>query len=457
MRTVKILGGFTLAMMSVAAILNLRGLPVMASLGKSAIFFYVLAFLVFLIPSALICAELATHYPENGGIYTWTKKAFGDRAGILVIWMEWINNLIAFPATLSTIVLTLSYAGFPMLMQNKLIIFTAILIILWGCVLYNLLGIKASSRLGISGALAGIILPGILIILLAGIAIFHHKILPVQNTSFFPDFNIYHLAVFVSVLSAYSGMQVTAFYAENVKNPRMSYPCGLLGAALIIFILTLLGVSAIFSVVPPDQINLINGVIQAFAVFFAEFNMRWFIPILALLIAFGGISSLGVWLVGLARGLREMLHEQKMYPKLTKISKGDIPAYLILLEGLIATLLASCFLWMPSLKSAFWLLVALTSQFTVLMYIFVFAGAIKLRLVRKQMNPAAFRIPGGNTMLFLLTGVAMIACSIAFIFGLFPLQSSSHAYTLHYVITMVAGDAFILLLPFLLFKKLRTA
>ncbi len=457
MRHIKVIGTFTIAMISVSAILNLRGLPMMAHLGWQAVFFYVLAFLTFLIPSSLICAELATHYPDNGGVYTWSRQAFGDRSGIIVIWMEWINNVIAFPATLSTIVLTLSYMGFPQLMSNKYLVFCMVLCILWLTIFYNILGVKASSRLNVLGALFGTILPGGLIILLGGVAFWHHGFHQVTTAGpFFPGFDVHHLAIFVGVLSAYAGMQVTAFYAKNVTQPRQAYPMGLMIAAMIVFILTVLGVMAIFSVIPAGQINLINGVIQAFSDFFTEFNMPWFVPILAFLIAFGGISSLSAWIVGPARGLREMLVDHKMYPKLTQVNKGDMPHLLLIVEGGVATLLATVFLWMPDLQSAFWLLIDLTSQFTVLVYVFLFASVIKLRSQRGyQKNENAFTIPGGKPVLYGMAGLAMCVSVLAFCFGLFPLQDLSWRATEHYMVMMIVGDMMIIALPFLLFKKLR--
>ncbi len=457
MRNMRVLGGFTIAMISVSAILNLRGLPMMAHLGWQSVFFYIVAFLTFLIPSSLICAELATHYPDNGGVYTWSRQAFGDRSGIIVIWMEWINNVIAFPATLSTIVLTLSYMGFPQLMSNKYLVFGMVLAILWLTIFYNILGVKASSRLNVVGALFGTILPGALIILLGGIAFWHHGLRQMTAAGpFLPGFDVHHLAIFVGVLSAYAGMQVTAFYAKNVKNPRRAYPIGLMIAAIIVFVLTVLGVMAMFSVIPPGQINLINGVIQAFSDFFTEFHMPWFVPILAFLIALGGISSLSAWIVGPARGLREMLVDHKLYPRLTQINAGDMPHRLLLVEGVVATLLASVFLWMPDLQSAFWLLIDLTSQFTVLVYIFLFASVIKLRSQRAYAkNENAFTIPGGKPVLYGMAGLAMLVSVLAFAFGLFPLQELSRQATEHYMLMMIVGDAVIIALPFILFKKLR--
>ena len=86
----RVLGRFSLIMISISAILNLRGLPTMATLGYHALIFYAIAALCFLLPSALVCAELATMLPENGGVYTWVKTAFGPSTGFIAIWMEWL-------------------------------------------------------------------------------------------------------------------------------------------------------------------------------------------------------------------------------------------------------------------------------------------------------------------------------------------------------------------------------
>ena len=117
------IGTFALAMIAISAIVNLRGIPTMASMGLVAVTFYLLAALTFLIPSALVSAELASTFPEAGGIYTWVTKAMGKNMGFLTIWMEWINNVIAIPATLSTLVLTLSFAHLPSLAHNKVVFF----------------------------------------------------------------------------------------------------------------------------------------------------------------------------------------------------------------------------------------------------------------------------------------------------------------------------------------------
>ncbi len=455
----KILGPFAICLISVSAILNLKGLPMMANLGWSALFFYLLAFIVFLIPSSLVCAELATRYPTNGGIYTWSKHAFGERVGVLVIWMEWINNVIGFPTTLSTIVMTLIYVGLPDFSQHKLIFFISMLVFLWLAILYNSFGIKASSRLNIIGALAGTLLPGILIIIIGILFIVNHHGFsePLTVNNFFPNGNINSLAILVSVLSAYAGMQVTAFHAGNVHNPQRSYPRALIIAAVLIFMISSCGVIAIFQLLPKGQVNLLNGVIEGLAQFFQFAHLSWITPILALCIAVGSIASLSAWLIGPARGLREMLKEQQMFPALSRLNKFDMPYGILILQGLIATLLISLFLWMPNFQSAFWLLIALTSQFTVLMYIFLFSSFIYLRAKEQERRPEAFYIPGGLVVASIIGGVAIVASILAFALGLFPPSSLSLSWqqNMHYVMLMVIGDLIILALPFLLFKSLR--
>ncbi|MDP8249194.1 MAG: amino acid permease [Candidatus Tritonobacter lacicola] len=99
------LGVFTLAMMNVAVICTLRGLPMMAEEGFSLIFYYLVTVLVFLIPVSLISAELATGWPPHGpgGVYIWVREAFGERLGFVAIWLQWIQNVIWFPTVLSFI------------------------------------------------------------------------------------------------------------------------------------------------------------------------------------------------------------------------------------------------------------------------------------------------------------------------------------------------------------------
>lgn len=451
----KKLSSFTVAMISVSAILNLRGLPVMASEGMHAIFFYLAGALCFLLPSALVCAELASHYPQDGGIYDWVKRAFGLRVGFVAIWMEWINNVIAFPATLSTILMTIALVFFPNLSQHPLGIFAGILFILWSITFFNFLGIKITSKLNVLGALFGTILPGALILILG---IWHWKsqafaISPWMHQPILPDFKQDSLAILVSVFGAFSGMQITAFYAKDIEHPKRTFPRAIFAATVIILILSIAGVWAIDLVVPPSQVNIVAGVMQSFQTFFNSVNLPLFSPLLALLIALGMIASLSAWISGPARGFRIALENMQAPRVIIKKNRFNTPVALLIMQAIVASLLTCLFLLSHSTQQAFWILIALTSQFTVLMYILVFSSALKLRISRiHKKSSKGFVIPGNKIGIFSVCSIGILACFLAFLLGLNPPASMHWAHPVQYVGLMMFIDLLIILFPFIILR-----
>jgi amino acid transporter len=455
----KVLGPFVLAMISIAAIINLRGLPIMASVGLNSVFFYILAALLFLIPSSLICAELASTFPEAGGIYLWVKKAFGEKTGFFTIWLEWINNVISYPASLSFMSATLAYIFSPVLGQHKLFIFITTLILLWSVTLFSCLGIKASSRLNIFGALLGTLIPGAIIIFLGfyWILSHHHSQIVFSFANIFPDFSkLNNLAFFAGVLSGYSGMQLIAFHAPNVKHPRRDYPKAIFMAVILILLITLFASLAIAIVVPHNQLNLVSGLMEGFENFFSAFHVAWTTPILAFLILFGGISTLSAWLLGPARGMSAAA-KNGLFPKLfAKENKGSSPVNVLIMQAVMASILSLVFLYLPNSDSAFWVLIDLSSQSTLLMYIFVFSAAIRLRYSEAQVT-RPYKIPGGNVGLWIIAGAAIIACIVAIIISFVPPTGIQTGELWRYEGIIIGSNVIYLSVPFVIsyFMKKR--
>ena len=102
------IGTFALTLLITGSIDSIRNLPATALFGSTLIFFFIFAALFFLIPSALISAELAANVSE-GGVYQWAKRAFGEKTGFLVIWLQWINVVVWLPTILSFIAATAAY------------------------------------------------------------------------------------------------------------------------------------------------------------------------------------------------------------------------------------------------------------------------------------------------------------------------------------------------------------
>ena len=116
----RVLKTFQIVMINVIAVDSIRTLPFSAELGFSLVFFYLFAAIFFFIPSGLIAAELGTGWPNTGGIYVWVREAFGKKASLCVIWLNWIYNVVWYPTIMALVAGTFTYFFNPDFAHNKL-------------------------------------------------------------------------------------------------------------------------------------------------------------------------------------------------------------------------------------------------------------------------------------------------------------------------------------------------
>lgn len=265
----KVLSVFSLVMINVIAVDSLRTLPISAKLGLTLVSYYVLAAIAFFIPVSLVAAELATAYPETGGIYVWVREAFGKRAAFITIWLQWIYNVVWYPTILAFIAATLSYLIAPELGNNKYYLLSTVLILFWVFTLLNCFGMKISSIVSTIGATVGTIFPMLFIIILAILWVIKGKPMMVgYSLNWLPDFSsLGNLSLFAAVLFGLLGMEMSAVHAEEVKNPKRDYPKALLYSTLLVISTLSLGSLAIVVVVPNDSLSVVSGLIDAYAVF----------------------------------------------------------------------------------------------------------------------------------------------------------------------------------------------
>src|SRR3989338_8443027 len=158
----KVLGIFALVMINVIAVDSLRSLPFSAVYGLSLISYYVLGSVFFFLPVAFVATELATGWPDKGGIYVWVREAFGDRWGFVVIWLQWVYNIVWYPTILSFMAGAFAYLIDAKLADSKLFMLTTVVIVFWGATIINLFGMRISSWVSTIGALVGTLIPMLL-------------------------------------------------------------------------------------------------------------------------------------------------------------------------------------------------------------------------------------------------------------------------------------------------------
>jgi len=448
---------FTLVMINVIAVDNLRSLTIGAQFGTALVFFYVLAALLFFIPTILVTAELATGWPTIGGVYIWVREAFGPRWGFLTIWLQWIYNVVWYPTIFAFMAGVSAYLIHPELATNKVYMLSFILSAFWLATFINFFGVHISSWLSTIGALVGTILPMVLIAILGITWMYLGKPLQISFTprSFFPNLaNLENLAFFTNILFGLMGMEMSAVHAEDVENPTKNYPRALLIASVIILTTLVLACLAITIVVPLKELSLVSGLIDAFRIFFRAYHMEWFIPIIAGLIILGSLSGASAWIIGPARGLHIACQESGLPYFFQKLNKRNMPVGILLIQGIIVTGLCMLFVVMPTINSGYWVLSNLTAQLALLFYILFFATAIRLRYKYPNIK-RAFKIPGGKIGMWMVSGTGIITCLIAIFIGFIPPTQIAIGTVYTYEAILIVGIVFFCVIPFLLTVNLK--
>lgn len=447
---------FVLAMLITGAIDSVRNLPATALFGSSLIFFFIFSAIVFLIPAALISAELSSTWTERGGIFHWVKLAFGEKTAFLAVWLQWISNLVWFPTILSFIAGTAAYLVDPALGQNKVFLVSVILVTFWAITLLNLRGIHTSATFASVCAVAGMIVPIGLIILLAVIWLFLGKPLQVHftATTLIPSLN--NPANWISltaIMTAFLGMELATVHIRDVNNPQHAFPKALYISVMIILSTMIFGALAIAIVLPANEINLVNGVMQAFTNFFAAYHMSWIIPVIAVMLLLGSLGGIISWVISPAKGLLQAAQYGFMPPFLQKENKNGVAGNLLVVQAILVSVFCMAFFYMPSVNGSYWLLTALSTQLYMLMYVIMFVAGVYLRFKYPE-KARPFKIPGGNMGICLVGLLGLIGCMITLTVGFIPPSGIDVGNVLRYELIFCSG-IFAMTFPVLLFYLYR--
>ncbi len=452
--SLRTLGVFSLVMITVGSVDSIRNLPTTALFGSSLIFFFTLAALCFLLPVALVVAELGSSSEESGGIYVWVKEAFGIQTGFLAVWLQWIENVIWYPTILSFVAGTIGYLISPDLATHKVFLVDVILAAFWIATGINLLGIRSSAFFSGFCTLVGLIVPMTLIILLGAIWVVTSRQVQIDFSldAIFPHFTDSHIWVALTgIMLSFCGMEVATVHAGDVRDPQKSYPAAMLISTLILLVTLMLGSLSIATVLPGNQISLVAGLMQAFHAFFAAYNMEWILSLIALTLVIGGMGSVSNWIIAPTRGLLVASRDGNLPKHCRKENRYGAPSVLLIYQAVIVSLIALVFLLMPTVNGSYWLLTALAAQLYMLMYVILFAAAIRLRYKKRSVS-GKFRIPGGNWGIWLVGTLGIIASLLTFAFGFIPPDNIEVGQLLSYEMLLVGGLVLMCVPPFIMYR-----
>ena len=449
----------TLAIMNITAVVSLRGLATEAIYGLASAFYYLFAAIVFLIPTAMVAAELAAMFSaKQGGVFRWVGEAFGARTGFLAIWLQWIQSTIWYPTVLTFGAVSIAYIGVDpstdaALASNRIFTLVVVLAIYWIATFISLRGIGWVGKVSKIGGIIGTIIPAALLIILAIVylAMGGTNNLNMKE-SFFPDLtNFNNLVLASSIFLFYAGMEMMGIHVMEVDNPKRNYPRAIIIGSLVTVLIFILGTFSLGIIVPAKDISLTQTLLIGFDSYFKFVKLSWMGPIIAIALVFGVLAGVLTWVAGPSKGIFTVGRAGYLPPFFQKTNKQGVQRNILLVQGVIVTILGMLFVVMPSVQSFYQILSQLTVLLYLIMYMLMFASAIRLRYKLPQLE-RPFRLGAkGNGLMWLLAGLGFCGALLAFVLSFIPpSQIAVGSNTVWYAVLIIGAIIFVII-PYIIF------
>ncbi|MBR4046811.1 MAG: amino acid permease [Alistipes sp.] len=450
----------TLAIMNVTAVVSLRGLATEAIYGIQSAFYYLFAAIVFLIPTAMVAAELAAMFSgKQGGVFRWVGEAFGARFGFLAIWLQWIQSTIWYPTVLTFGAVSIAFIGFnpeadAALASNRLFTLVVVLVIYWAATFISLKGISWVGKVSKWGGIIGTIIPAAILIILAVIYLASGGVNNLNmKESFFPDLtNFDNLVLASSIFLFYAGMEMMGIHVMEVDNPKRNYPRAIIIGSLVTVLIFILGTFSLGVIVPAKEISLTQTLLIGFDNYFKYLHISWMGPIIAIALVFGVLAGVLTWVAGPSKGIFTVGRAGYLPPFFQKTNKQGVQRNILLVQGVIVTILGLLFVVMPSVQSFYQILSQLTVLLYLIMYMLMFASAITLRYKLPKLE-RPFRLGAkGNGLMWILGGLGFCGSLLAFVLSFIPPSQISVGSNKVWFLVLIFGAIIFVVIPFIIYS-----
>lgn len=418
----RVMGFADLLMFYIVTGISLRWIATAASAGPSSIAVWLFAWTCFYLPLAVSIVDLTARYPKQGGMYIWSKRAFGDFSGYMTGWTYWTSNLSYYP---SVFYFTASNALFVIgprvanLSNSKGFYICSALGFLTFITILNVLGLERGKWLH-NIASVGMWMP-VLILALMGVYAWWRfgSATSFTPAALVPQLHLKNMLMWATITFAVCGCETGSLMGEEIKDPQRNLPRALLLAGLIVTTCYIGGTVAILLALPSTEVNDLQGIMQA--VIKTSEKLGWFnlIPVTAALIAVGNLGAASGFMaasgrVPFAAGIDRFLppafgrlHPRWRTPHVSLIAQSIVAALMIFL-GQAGT----------SIKGAYDVMVSISIIGVFIPYLYVFASMFRLQDETPPIN--GFRVPGGRPVGKFVACVGFVTTLLTIVFSVIP-------------------------------------
>jgi amino acid transporter len=399
------MGFFDLLLFYVVTGVSLRWIATAAAAGPSSIVIWIGAWLAFYTPLALSVLELSSRYPNEGGLYVWSKRAFGDFSGFMAAWTYWTSNLPYFPAVLyfaASNVLFMRQAQWAHLSSNATFYIVFALVTLGAATLMNVVGLDVGKWLHNLGALAMWV--PVLIVVGMGLYAWRHfgSATTFSLHTMTPSVRLNDI-IFWSVLTfAFGGCETASFMSEEIKDARRTIPRALLAAGLTVSFCYIIGTVAVLLALPSTEVSSLQGLVQAIAKTSERVNLPGVLPLAAFLIALSNVGASGAYLAAVARLPFVAGIDHYLPPAFGKLHpRWGTPWVALVVQAVIGAVFIFLGQAGTSVKGAYDVLVSMGVITYFIPYLYLFASMFKLQ--REPAGPEVIRVPMGKAGAYVLS------------------------------------------------------
>lgn len=422
---------FDIACLAVASFFSLEIVASQASLGPSMIFCMLTIGVLYLICHGLICAELGATYPDQGGIYVWTQKAFGNRWAARTTWWYWVNVVAFIPSVLVSLLIVFQQLFWP---DMSTLTMTVLAIIgIWVIVLLNCFSIRESKILTNVGS----VLKVLVTVALIGGSIYMLVTSGSQNVfsaeTIIPTFDIHFLALIPVYIYGLTGLDLISCNAGEMENPKKDVPRALIIACVVSVVCYIIASVCVLVVLPMESIDPASGMIDAIIAIYGTSRIIAILIGASLVVVY--ISYIFSWAIG-GNSVALEAGETGELPRWFAITnKHHAPVGPAVMLGVAATALQLVYGFTANSSSGlFWTLLAFTSIVFFLPYLVLSFALIKLRKIDPDAD-TSFRIPG-KVFPTVLAIVHFILLAIAIVGYVLPPEGEDPVV---YVVVIIAG------------------
>jgi amino acid transporter len=441
---------------NIATVLGPRWIAAAGHNGTSSISLWILAAVFFFVPGALVINELSSRFPEEGGLYSWSKEAFGPFHGFVAGWTYWIYTVFYFPGLLLASASMAAYiigGRGAVLAQDRTFLMTVSLSMLLVAVLLNIVGLNVGKWLQNAGGV-GTYVPLLMLAGVAAVVVWKHgSVTHFTVANMLPTWNWDTVNFWSQIAFAFTGLELVSAMSEEVRDPRRTLPRAVFGAGALIALMYIVGTFAILALVPAANLDPQSGVFNAITVGSMALKLGFLGVLAAILVTVGNAGGVGSTVAGIARVPFVVGVDRYLPAAFGKIHpRWKTPYVSILVQATISGAILVGSQINETTRGAYQFLIDAAIILYFIPFLYMFAAAIKLarRKDRKE-NPHAVLVPGGIAGVWICGGLGFLVVLIGIAVSLVPPGDTLNK--MGFELKLVGGTAASVLLGLMLYWR----